>query len=61
MLFIAAVIEAFWSGRHFLSPALRYAAGAAGWALHLLYFLFAGRERRSAPAREGTPLREGQQ
>jgi uncharacterized membrane protein SpoIIM required for sporulation len=60
MLFIAAIIEAFWSSRHVLSPAPRYAAGAAGWALLLFYFLFAGREKRSPAGREEKPLREGQ-
>jgi uncharacterized membrane protein SpoIIM required for sporulation len=42
-LVIAAVIEAFWSSRHELPMALRVGAGAAGWALVILYFLFAGR------------------
>ena len=44
MLVIAAAIEAFWSSRHELSLALRYGAGAAGWVLVTLYFVFAGRE-----------------
>jgi uncharacterized membrane protein SpoIIM required for sporulation len=43
LLALAAVIEAFWSSRHQLPPALRYGAGAAGWILLLGYFLFAGR------------------
>jgi uncharacterized membrane protein SpoIIM required for sporulation len=43
LLTLAAVIEAFWSSRHQLPPALRYGAGAAGWVLLLCYFLFAGR------------------
>jgi uncharacterized membrane protein SpoIIM required for sporulation len=43
LLVLAAVIEAFWSSRHQLPPALRYGAGAAGWVLLLCYFLFAGR------------------
>jgi uncharacterized membrane protein SpoIIM required for sporulation len=53
MLFIAAVIEAFWSSRYLLPPALRYGAGAAGWALLFLYFLFVGREKRRAEGRTG--------
>jgi uncharacterized membrane protein SpoIIM required for sporulation len=46
LLVLAAVIEAFWSSRHQFPPALRYGAGAAGWVLLLLYFLFAGRSKR---------------
>ena len=44
MLVVAACIEAFWSSRHELSSYLRYGVGAAGWALVILYFIFAGRE-----------------
>ena len=44
MLFIAAVIEAFWSSKHTLSFTLRIGAGIAVWLLVLSYFLFAGRE-----------------
>jgi len=43
MLFIAAVIEAFWSSKNTLPFALRIGAGAGLWLLVLLYFLFAGR------------------
>ena len=46
MLVIAACIEAFWSGHHELSIFLRYGAGASCWILLILYFLFAGRERK---------------
>ena len=46
MLVLAAVVEAFWSSRHEFPIALRYGAGAAGWLLVLLYFAFAGRERK---------------
>jgi uncharacterized membrane protein SpoIIM required for sporulation len=49
MLVLAAVIEAFWSSRHELSPALRYGAGITGWVLLLLYFLFAGRKHEPSP------------
>jgi len=44
MLFIAAVIEAFWSSRNTLPFALRVGAGAGVWLLLLFYFLFAGRK-----------------
>jgi uncharacterized membrane protein SpoIIM required for sporulation len=44
---LAAVIEAFWSSRHQLPLALRYGAGAAGWILLLLYFLLAGRPKKT--------------
>ena len=45
MLVVAACIEAFWSSRHELPPLLRYGAGAAGWVLVILYFVFAGRKK----------------
>ena len=45
MLFIAAVIEAFWSSKHFFPMPLRIGAGAGLWVLLLFYFLFAGREK----------------
>jgi len=44
MLFIAAIIEAFWSSKHTLPFELRIGAGAGLWLLLLFYFLFAGRE-----------------
>ena len=46
MLFIAACIEAFWSSRHEFPPALRYGSGVFCWALLLIYFLIAGREKK---------------
>jgi uncharacterized membrane protein SpoIIM required for sporulation len=45
MLFIAAIIEAFWSSRHELGFPARYAAGAAGWVLLFAYFILCGREK----------------
>ena len=45
MLFIAAVIEAFWSSKHLFPAELRIAAGAAAWVFVLLYFLLAGRKK----------------
>jgi len=47
MLVIAATVEAFWSSRHELPIAIRYAAGAAGWVLVLCYLTFAGRSSSS--------------
>ena len=45
MLFIAAIIEAFWSSRHEFPAPLRFGAGAAIWCLVLVYFLFSGRKK----------------
>jgi uncharacterized membrane protein SpoIIM required for sporulation len=45
MLVIAACVEAFWSSRFWMPVNLRYGAGAAGWALLGLYFIFVGREK----------------
>ena len=44
MLVLAAVIEAFWSSKHFLPIQLRIGTGICFWILTLLYFLFAGRK-----------------
>jgi uncharacterized membrane protein SpoIIM required for sporulation len=44
MLFIAAVIEAFWSSKHTLPLTVRIGAGIVVWLVVLSYFLFAGRE-----------------
>jgi hypothetical protein len=46
MLFVAAIIEAFWSSRHELGFPVHYAAGAAGWILLFAYFIFCGREKK---------------
>ena len=43
MLTIAAAIEAFWSPRTSVLPAVKYAVGLSLWALLVVYFLFAGR------------------
>ena len=45
MLFIAAVIEAFWSSKHMLPIQLRIGAGIALWVFVLFYFLLAGRKK----------------
>ncbi len=44
-LIIAAVIEAFWSSRHVFSYGLHFIAGAIGWILIYVYFLFSGRKK----------------
>jgi uncharacterized membrane protein SpoIIM required for sporulation len=43
LFFLAACVEAFWSPHTALPPNAKIAIGVAGWALVLLYFLFAGR------------------
>jgi uncharacterized membrane protein SpoIIM required for sporulation len=43
LLVIAACIEAFWSSRHLMGAPIRYAVGALGWVLLILYFVLAGR------------------
>ena len=45
MLFIAAIIEAFWSSRHLFPLPLRMGFGAGMWALVLVYFLLSGRKK----------------
>ena len=45
MLFIAAIIEAFWSSRHTLPLTLRLGTGIAMWILVLAYFLFSGKKK----------------
>ncbi|MDR2109847.1 MAG: stage II sporulation protein M [Spirochaetaceae bacterium] len=45
LLFLAAVVEAFWSSRHEIDPVIHYAAGIAGWVCLALYFIFAGRKK----------------
>ena len=46
MLVLAACIEAFWSSRHGHPLSLRYGSGALLWILMILYFVFAGREKK---------------
>jgi uncharacterized membrane protein SpoIIM required for sporulation len=60
MLVIAAVIEAFWSSRFQVEAGIRFAAGALGWVLLILYFVLAGRGkegscRKTVPAVRGNP------
>jgi uncharacterized membrane protein SpoIIM required for sporulation len=43
LFFFAACVEAFWSPVTAVPPALKIAAGIAGWVVLLAYFLLAGR------------------
>jgi uncharacterized membrane protein SpoIIM required for sporulation len=43
MLFVAAIIEAFWSPNTLVSPSGKYLVGAILWLLVLFYFTFQGR------------------
>ena len=45
MLVLAAAVEAFWSSRHEIPAAVRYATGTLGWVLVTFYFIFAGRNK----------------
>jgi uncharacterized membrane protein SpoIIM required for sporulation len=53
LIFVAAVIEAFWSSRHEIAPIIHYYAGALMWILLALYFLFAGRRRNNCAVSKG--------
>jgi len=44
---LAAVVEGFWSAQR-LPSGLKYGVGILGWALHIAYFLMAGRSRGNA-------------
>jgi uncharacterized membrane protein SpoIIM required for sporulation len=48
MLFLAAVVEAFWSSSRGIAPEVKYTAGIAGWLLVACYFGLAGRRRDDA-------------
>ncbi len=43
LLVLAAFVEAFWSSNRAVPAAIKYAVGAAGWALVILYLTRAGR------------------
>jgi uncharacterized membrane protein SpoIIM required for sporulation len=45
MLVLAALIEAFWSPNTVFPPSVKYAVGAAFWALVFAYFALPGRDR----------------
>lgn len=54
MLFIAAIIEAFWSSRTSISAEIKFAMAALWWLLVIAYFALAGRARAAAtPAGDG--------
>jgi uncharacterized membrane protein SpoIIM required for sporulation len=44
LLTLAAFIEAFWSSNHAIPAEVKYAVGAAGWLLIILYLSRAGRD-----------------
>ncbi|MFZ5722604.1 MAG: stage II sporulation protein M [Pseudomonadota bacterium] len=48
MLFVAAIVEAFWSSRTVIPPPVKYAVAAFWWLLVAVYFLRAGRQARDA-------------
>lgn len=48
MLVLAAFVEAFWSSSTVFPSAVKYVAGAAGWAAVAAYFTLAGRDGRAA-------------
>jgi uncharacterized membrane protein SpoIIM required for sporulation len=50
MVFLAAIVEGFWSSQSWQSDEVRYTFGLGMWLFWLLYFLFAGR----AYGKEGT-------
>ena len=53
MFFVAAFIEAFWSPYTTVRFEAKVAVGLTIWAAFLLYFLFAGRTRRTRAERSG--------
>lgn len=48
LLLVAAGVEAFWSSARWVTPATKYAAGAACWVLVLAYLGWQGRPARPA-------------
>ncbi len=48
MLFVAAIIEAFWSSRTAIPLGLKYAMAVSWWLSVVMYFLFAGRTQSTA-------------
>lgn len=49
MLLLAAALEAFWSSARWIAPAMKFAAGAAAWALVGAYLTWQGRPGRGTP------------
>jgi len=54
LLLIAAAVEAFWSSARWVSPMVKYGAGAACWVLVIAYLGLQGRPRREGAG--GVPL-----
>jgi len=48
MLVVAAGVEAFWSSARWVAPPVKYAVGAACWALVLAYLAWQGRPRKGS-------------
>ena len=48
LLLIAAAVEAFWSSARWVAPGVKYAVGAACWALVLAYLRWQGRPQATA-------------
>lgn len=53
MLFIAAVVEAFWSSQTVIPPLVKYIAAGAWWLMVATYFLRAGRQPAEIPRATG--------
>jgi uncharacterized membrane protein SpoIIM required for sporulation len=47
MVFVAAIIEGFWSHQPAIPADVKYAFGTSAWVFWLLYFAFAGRVRHA--------------
>lgn len=45
MVFLAAIVEGFWSSQGTLTDEIRYIFGGSMWCLWALYFIFAGRSQ----------------
>ncbi|MEO1172919.1 MAG: stage II sporulation protein M [Myxococcota bacterium] len=43
MLFLAAIVEAFWSSSRLLPPEVKWSVGGVGWLAVIAYFVFGGR------------------
>ncbi|MDR3302513.1 MAG: stage II sporulation protein M [Spirochaetaceae bacterium] len=46
LIFLAAIIEAFWSSRHDIPPFAHYASGAAAWIFLVFYLVLCGRGKK---------------
>lgn len=57
LLLVAAGVEAFWSSSRWVAPGVKYAVGAACWALVLAWLGLQGRAPRAAPPSEAPHAR----